>query len=227
MFFLWKLPKPGSSQSVKDRKTTIVTQTLASHNLPTNRARELIKPSTDSASLRLEIKTKKFSAWIFGSLCVTSQWEYVWAFLAPLLGPGRQPSANFFRSKFFLDLWLENQSLEPLINMLAHRETKLWLKNPVFAKLWHFQKRWHWPLLFNFGHSWLAARLSYSKLLKTREVFYIRLNKNFQKFFWPFWSMAPWLEDVLRIFLWLYPWIQHADIVAQGFTGSRCRIWVF
>jgi len=40
----------------KDRKATIVAQTLASHNLPANRARELIKPSTDSASLPLEIE---------------------------------------------------------------------------------------------------------------------------------------------------------------------------
>jgi len=56
----------------KDRKDTIVAQTLASHNLPTNRARELIKPFTDSASLRLEIE-KKNSAWILGCLCVTSQ----------------------------------------------------------------------------------------------------------------------------------------------------------
>jgi len=44
-------------------------QTLASHNLPTNRARELIKPSTDSASLRLEIVKKDFRIG-FWVLCV-------------------------------------------------------------------------------------------------------------------------------------------------------------
>jgi len=112
---------------------------------------------------------------------------------------------------FFLDLWLENQSLEPLINMLAHRETKLWLKNPVFAKLWHFQKRWHWPLLFNFGHSWLAARLSYSKLLKTREVFYIRLTKTFRNFFGLF---GPWPHD----------WRMFCEYSYDYIRGSNTRI---
>jgi len=53
----------------KDSKATIVTATLASHNLPTNRARELIKPSTDSASLRLEIE-KIFFRLGFWVLCV-------------------------------------------------------------------------------------------------------------------------------------------------------------
>jgi len=57
---------------IKDRKDTIAAQTLGSHNLLTNTSRELIKPFTDSASLRLEFK-KKISAWILGSLCVTSQ----------------------------------------------------------------------------------------------------------------------------------------------------------
>jgi len=44
-------------------------QTLASHDLLTNRARELIKPSTDSASLRIEIVKKIFrlGLWV---LCV-------------------------------------------------------------------------------------------------------------------------------------------------------------
>jgi len=57
----------------KDCKATIVAQTLASHNLPINRARELNKPSTDSASLRFQIKNAFFSAWILCSLCVASQ----------------------------------------------------------------------------------------------------------------------------------------------------------
>jgi len=61
-----------SQLGLKDRKATIVAQTLANHKLPTNRARELIKPSTHSASLRIEIEKKCF-AWILGSLCVTSQ----------------------------------------------------------------------------------------------------------------------------------------------------------
>jgi len=89
----------------KASKTTIVAQTLASHNLPTNRAKQLIKPSTDLASLRLGIE-KKFFGLDLGSLCVMSQWEHVCTFLAPLPYPGCQPNANFFSLKAFLDLWL-------------------------------------------------------------------------------------------------------------------------
>jgi len=131
---------------------------------------------------------------------------------------------ELFSLKVFLDLWFENESLEPLIDLLAHRETNLWLKNPVFAKNLNFQKRRHWPLLSNFGHSWLAARLSKRaiqtlwKLVKSSIFFFL---------FWPFWSNSPWLEDVLRIFLWCYPRIQRADIVAQSFIGSRTWIRVF
>jgi len=39
---------------------------LADHNLLTNRARELIKPSSDSASLQLEIEKKFFFGLDFG-----------------------------------------------------------------------------------------------------------------------------------------------------------------
>jgi len=40
----------------KDRKATIVAMSLFSHNLPTDRARELLKPSSDSGSLLVSIK---------------------------------------------------------------------------------------------------------------------------------------------------------------------------
>jgi len=50
-------------------------QTLASHNLPTNRARELIKPSPDSASFRLEIVKKIFRLGIW-VLCVLGLHEF-------------------------------------------------------------------------------------------------------------------------------------------------------
>jgi len=169
-----------ANQPFEDRKTTILAANLAHHNLPTNRARELIKLSTDSASLRLEI-TKNCSAWILGSLCVTSQWEHVCAFLAPLPGPGRQPNANFFSLKVSFDLWLENESLEPLIDLLAHRETKLWLKKPILGKNFKFSKKMTlatsvelWPLVV--GSQYELE--SYLNPLKTREVFYIRLKKN-------------------------------------------------
>jgi len=42
----------------KDQKSTTVAMTLSSHNLPTDRAKELFKPSTYSGSLVVSIKNK-------------------------------------------------------------------------------------------------------------------------------------------------------------------------
>jgi len=89
------------SQPFKDRKATIVAQTLASHNLPTNKARELIKHSTDSASLRLEIEKKVFRLG-FWVLCVLrhseSMFVHFWR-LCLALGPSSMRTS--FRSMFF------------------------------------------------------------------------------------------------------------------------------
>ena len=86
---------------LKDRKATIVAQTLASHNLPTNRARELIKPSTDLASLRLEIE-KKFFRLGFWVLFVLRHNESIFGhFWRLCLALGASPMLIFFRSKFF------------------------------------------------------------------------------------------------------------------------------
>jgi len=186
--------KQYSGLSFKDRKATILTATLVSHNLRTNRARELIKPSADSASLRLEIE-KNSSAWILGSLCVTSQRGHVWAFLVPLPGP-----------EFFFDLWLENESSEPLIDLLAHRETILWLKKTVFGKNLKFSKKVTlatsvqlWPLVVS-----IQMELeSYLNLLKTREVFYIKFQKKTFTNFLAFLVHGPmirvWFANILMM----------------------------
>ena len=205
-------------------------QTSASHNLPTNRARELIKPSTDFAGLRLEIEKKNFFGLDFGffvcyvpmrtSLCIFVAFTWLW----------EPAQCELFSLKVLLYLWLKNESLEPLIDLLAYLDRKLWLKNPVFGKNLKFSKK---VTLATFVQLWplvVCSQIeleSYSNPLKTREVVYIRIKKNFQNFFGPFWSMAPWLEDVLRIFLWSYPRIKRADIVAQSFIGSRTRMRVF
>jgi len=72
-----------------------------------------------------------------------------------------------------------------LIDLLAHWETKLWLKNPVFGKNLKFSKKVTlatsvqlWPLVVG---SQIELE-SYSNPLKTREVFYIRLKKTFRSF---------------------------------------------
>jgi len=62
-------------------------------------------------------------------------------------------------------------------------------KNPVFGKNLKFSKKLTlatsvqlWPLVVG---SQIELK-SYSNPLKTREIFYSRLEKNFQNFFWPF-----------------------------------------
>jgi len=59
-------------QPLKDRKTTIVALTSSSHDLPTDRARELFKLSTNSESLEIQIlkKLKSFGCWVF------SEWRH-------------------------------------------------------------------------------------------------------------------------------------------------------
>ena len=144
--------------------------------------------------------------------------------------PGAPAQCELFFAQSILDLWLKNESLEHLNDVLSHRETKLWLKISVFRKNLKFSKKVTlatsvqlWPLVVG---SQIELE-SYSNPLKTREVFYISFKKNFHNFFWPFWSMAPWLEDILRIYLWCYPRIQRTNIVAQSFIGSRTQICVF
>jgi len=44
------------SKPFTDRKTNIAARTLSIHNLPTDRARELLKPSEDAESLLVSIK---------------------------------------------------------------------------------------------------------------------------------------------------------------------------
>jgi len=105
-------------------------KSLQRHASPADWARELFKPSTDSASLQLHIK-KMFSFWVWGFLGVTSQWGHVFAFWVSLPGLGAKP---FLGSSFFeTRLW--SASSEPLIDLLAYLEPNLWLKNPVFHKI--------------------------------------------------------------------------------------------
>jgi len=54
-------------------------KSLQSHTLPAARAREVFKPSMDSASLIPEIE-KNFLGWVWGFPLPTSQWKGVFAF---------------------------------------------------------------------------------------------------------------------------------------------------
>jgi len=85
-----------------DRKATIVALTLFSHNFPTDRARELFKPSTDSASLLAYFEKKRFSFCVWGSLWGTSQvgvFLRIFGQLYPALGAN--PMSQFLAQGFF------------------------------------------------------------------------------------------------------------------------------
>jgi len=78
-----------------------VAQTLASHNLPTNRAKQLIKPSTDLASLRLEIE-KKFFGLDFGFfVCYVTMRACLYIFGAFALPWVPAQCELFFAQSFF------------------------------------------------------------------------------------------------------------------------------
>jgi len=49
-------------------------------------------------------------------------------FRPTLPGPGRQLNTNFFSLNVSVDSWLEKESLELLIALLAYLDRKLWLK---------------------------------------------------------------------------------------------------
>jgi len=87
-------------------------KSLQSHKSPEDWARQLFKPSTDSASLKLQVKNF-FSFSILGFLKETSQWGHVFEIFSNLSGPGRQPNEPYFWLKFFF-------KLGPRTKVMAH-----------------------------------------------------------------------------------------------------------
>jgi len=113
-------------RTFKDRKATIQAQTLASHNLLTNtlRIRQVFDLRSKKNFFGLDFWFSVCYVTMRACLCIFGSFAWPWA-------PAQW---ELFSLNVFLDLWLENKSLQPLIYLLAHRQTKLWLKNPVFAK---------------------------------------------------------------------------------------------
>jgi len=75
-------------------------KSLQLNNLPGDWARELFKPSTDSASLKLLTK-KKFFVLDLGFLGMTSQVGVYWEFFGQLyLALGSNPISQYFGSRF-------------------------------------------------------------------------------------------------------------------------------
>jgi len=118
----------------------ILAQGLQRYNSPADWASKLLKPSTDSASLLVEIEIKIFSFWVCGSLGedVTSGgviFILLAEFRPSLRGPGRQSNWPIVSLKLFLETRLSYKSLEPLIDFLAYLDQKLCHTNQKVVKL--------------------------------------------------------------------------------------------
>jgi len=88
-------------------------------------ARELFKPSKDSASLLVCNEKTFFWFWVF------CEWRHKWgslAVLAHVTWPRAQPLYQSISLKSLLDTRLESESFEPLIDFLALLVQKLWSK---------------------------------------------------------------------------------------------------
>jgi len=87
------------------------------HKSPAARARELFKPSTDSASLLVDIEKIFVFGLAFAGGNITSGGVFAF-FWTPL--PGPQPIDPFLWLKFFSETRQKSASLEPLNGFLAY-----------------------------------------------------------------------------------------------------------
>jgi len=104
------------------------------YNSPAAAAREVFKPSTDSAS-RVVPSQKKFSVLGLGFSCGGVTSGGVFAFLWPILpGPGNPSNGPTFWPKYFHETKLSYEFLEPLISFLAYLDQKLCHKSQKVVK---------------------------------------------------------------------------------------------
>ena len=90
---------------------------------PAARARELFKPSTDSASLLESRRNRKKNFFVFGlgfSGGTATSGDVFAFFYPPLAGPGPQSIGPFFWLKIFLETRPKSASLEHLNDFLAY-----------------------------------------------------------------------------------------------------------
>ena len=107
---------------------------LQSHYLSDGWARELFKPSLIQQVLNCRSKNFFILGMSFSGGNDTSRGVFA-LFWPSLPGPGRCPNGTFFGLNVLLESWLKYESLEPLINCLAHRELKLWLINQKLTRI--------------------------------------------------------------------------------------------
>jgi len=112
----------------------ILAQSLQRYNLPFDWARKLFKPSTDSASLLVEIEKKIFvlGLWFSGGGAKRGvSFSFFWP---SLRSPGHQCNEPIVSLNLFFETRLLSEPLEPLIDFLAYliqnyaTKTKKWSK---------------------------------------------------------------------------------------------------
>ena len=116
---------------------------------------------------------------------------------------------TWLRNKISL-LWLEYESFEPLIYLLAHRETKLWLKHQVFGKTLKLSKNVTLAISVQLWPVVVGCQIElecYSNPLKTRLV-----KKTIFRIF--FGHFGPWLHD----------WRMFFEYSCDVIRGSKVRI---
>ena len=99
-------------------------------------AKEVFKPSTDSASLVVSSQKKNFQFWFRGSFGGGVTSGDVFAFLWPTLtGPGRQLNGPTFSIEYFYETRISHETLEPLIGFLAYLDQNVCYKNQKLVKI--------------------------------------------------------------------------------------------
>ena len=113
----------------KSRVRHFSCRTLQTYNSPGDWAKELFKPSTDSASLVVKIEKNNF-LFRWG---VFWRWRHkedmFWKSRPSLVCPGPQPIGPFFWLKVLLKTTWQSASIETLVDLLA----QLWPKTQFWA----------------------------------------------------------------------------------------------
>jgi len=136
-------------------------------------ARELFKPSTDSASRLVSIIN--FMIWLeSGVFCWWRHKEDIFSNFSPILTcPGYQSNEPFCWLKHFLETIQSAAFIEPLLDLLACLEPKLWPKKTFYPNIRKLQKNaLSLPLAaFRLAITWRWNMIvSYSNPRKTRKV---------------------------------------------------------
>ena len=118
-----------------DRASHYSGSCIFGYNTAPAAAREVFKPSTDSASLVVSSQ-KKFFSFGLGVLLGDVTSGGVFAILWPTLtGPGRQLNGPTFLIEYFYETRISHETLEPLIGFLAYLDQNLCHKNQKFVKI--------------------------------------------------------------------------------------------